>query len=53
MCGTFRRWLSSQGLGRGRHIVADSDPAAEVAETTAKFATALRALGADPELANR
>ncbi|HNP55595.1 MAG TPA: isochorismate synthase [Gordonia sp. (in: high G+C Gram-positive bacteria)] len=37
----------------GGGIVADSDPAAEVAETTAKFATALRALGADPELANR
>lgn len=35
----------------GGGIVADSDPAAEVAETTAKFATALRALGADPELA--
>ncbi|GAA3033730.1 isochorismate synthase [Gordonia defluvii] len=33
----------------GGGIIADSDPAAEVAETTAKFATALRALGADPE----
>ncbi len=35
----------------GGGIVADSDPGAELAETTAKFATALRALGADPSIA--
>ncbi|MFT3901183.1 MAG: isochorismate synthase [Gordonia sp. (in: high G+C Gram-positive bacteria)] len=35
----------------GGGIVADSDPAAELAETTAKFGTALRALGADPAIA--
>ncbi|QKT08555.1 isochorismate synthase [Gordonia sp. X0973] len=37
----------------GGGIVADSDPAAELAETTAKFGTALRALGADPAVADR
>ncbi|WP_228460974.1 isochorismate synthase [Gordonia crocea] len=35
----------------GGGIVAESDPAVELAETTAKFATALRALGADPAIA--
>ncbi|MFT4199721.1 isochorismate synthase [Gordonia sp. (in: high G+C Gram-positive bacteria)] len=34
----------------GGGLVADSDPAAELAETTAKFGTALSALGADPTL---
>ncbi|GAA4737487.1 isochorismate synthase [Gordonia alkaliphila] len=38
---TVRAWA-------GGGIVADSDPDAEVAETTAKFRTARRALGLDP-----
>ncbi len=46
-CGEIDSHTGSLATWAGGGIVADSDPDAEVAETTAKLRTVLRALGAD------